>query len=461
MLWILAAVFFGEAAPVEMPRAEAYLVKDAGNWRLEDRYNVFDLWSARSELGTWFDEEGRIFHLSCLDLEPPENPAVVTRERYYDQCVSLKKKDELKRFEAIKLLSPTNICSVPLKPRHRIRGYEEILLYHDVYTPHVICAFLPEKADTWYFARWDLLESDSYSSKYAEFEEEFLEKHKYRELRTFNSPIVEIPKIERELLRYDAGHTITNYPAWHFTGAKEFVILDNLVNQSAFIAALTNDIPKMQAKFAKIMPTPLDGTNTLCVARIFAHREEYLACGGEELKNTAAYWSPLRREIVAYLPFEGSAKLLRTFRHEAFHQYLSYATAMISASPWLNEGYAEYFENEKPRDMKALGDIKNLAQMLPLVLMMDYEEFYSGTPEEVSLKYDLAWSVAYFIEHGAGKVRFEPFKDLKTRYISALLETHDMIKATAMAFGNKDNLKKFVEEWLKYYLDPVYEAPLS
>jgi hypothetical protein len=131
---------------------------------------------------------------------------------------------------------------------------------------------------------------------------------------------------------------------------------------------------------------------------------------------------------------------------------MSYATAMISASPWLNEGYAEYFENEKPRDMKALGDIKNLAQMLPLVLMMDYEEFYSGTPEEVSLKYDLAWSVAYFIEHGAGKVRFEPFKDLKTRYISALLETHDMIKATAMAFGNKDNLEKFVEEWIKYYL---------
>ena len=164
----------------------------------------------------------------------------------------------------------------------------------------------------------------------------------------------------------------------------------------------------------------------------------------------------MRRELVAHLPESGEAELVKTFRHEAFHQYLSYATAMIPASPWLNEGYAQYFEDVESLDWE-LGkrpgqdDLERLSEMIPSVLAMDYAEFYAGTDRERQMKYRLAWSVAVFIEKGARNVRHDPFKTLKADYIDTLLETQNMLKATNAAFQSKDLLRLFVSEWLRFW----------
>ena len=199
-------------------------------------------------------------------------------------------------------------------------------------------------------------------------------------------------------------------------------------------------------------------SNVLCVARIYADRDEYLDAAGEDMKWSAAYWSPARRELVAYLPPAGDAELLRTVRHEAFHQYLSYATAMIPVSPWLNEGYAQYFEDEENADWK-LGEVARpskeeiaaLAKMLPAVMRMDYAEFYAGTDAERRLKYRLAWSIAYFLEKGAPELRFRPWENLKKDYVADLMKTHDMLKATSAAFGSQEKLEKFVSDWREFW----------
>ena len=223
---------------------------------------------------------------------------------------------------------------------------------------------------------------------------------------------------------------------------------------------LTNDFPVMRAKYAAALPTPIDGSNVLCVARVYATRDEYLdALEADGLTNmtwSAAYWSAERRELVAYLPPNGEQELLRTIRHEAFHQHLSYATSMISASPWLNEGYAQYFEDEKNADW---GDeielteenVDRLAQLIPGLLQMDYAQFYDGTDFSRRMKYRLAWSIVRFVEKGADEVRLKPFAGLKRRYVEALLETHDMRQATSAAFRDADLLKKFIAEWKKFW----------
>jgi hypothetical protein len=177
---------------------------------------------------------------------------------------------------------------------------------------------------------------------------------------------------------------------------------------------------------------------------------------------TAAYWSPLRREVVAYLPLGSEESLLRTLRHEFFHQYLSYAASMISASPWLNEGYAQYFEDTEDMSWgKGITltpeFVENAARMLPSLFTMGYEEFYSGDDSQRMLKYRLAWSVARFIEHGACDVRFDPFKNLKTDYICALIESRDMHKATQAAFGSDERRKLFIQEWVKYWKNPYIQ----
>jgi hypothetical protein len=238
------------------------------------------------------------------------------------------------------------------------------------------------------------------------------------------------------------------------TDATEFSIIDSLPGRG-FVDTLTNDFPVMRSKYAATVPSPLDGSNTLCVARIYSNREDYLEAAGDDMQWSAAYWSPQRRELVAYLPQAGESELLKTIRHEAFHQYLSYACSMISASPWFNEGYAQYFEDTEDDSWKievSGEDLNRLEDMIPAVVGMDYKEFYAGSDAERKLKYRLAWSIAFFIEKGAPKVRFRPFENLKKDYIEGLLETHDMRKATGAAFGSADKLKNFISEWKKFWL---------
>ena len=83
--------------------------------------------------------------------------------------------------------------------------------------------------------------------------------------------------------------------------------------------------------------------------------------------------------------------------------------------------------------------------------MMDYDEFYAGTDEDRRLKYRLALSIAVFLERGAQKVRFEPFKDVKRDYVKSLVATKDMRQATSIAFKDQDTLDLFVREWTKYW----------
>ena len=47
MLILAASLWFAHPTPLDMPRAEAYLVRADGVRRLEDRFNTLDLW--RSE----------------------------------------------------------------------------------------------------------------------------------------------------------------------------------------------------------------------------------------------------------------------------------------------------------------------------------------------------------------------------------------------------------------------------
>ena len=453
----LISLFFVTPDPLDMPRAEAFLVRESGVARLEDRYDRLDLWTSRAMLGCWRDDDGREFSLATLAVAPPaiDLHGVVTREGYTPTCVPLRKKDERMRREAVALLAPFEISAEPAYPRQTPRGMKAVEYWQGTNRTAIVCSFLPEKSETWYMAAWELAEGDDFAERMDAFEEKFLRgEWKTAGLWLGGEP----PKGgEREQLRADAHHSIANYATWRWTDADSFTILDDLPRSSSFVAALTNELPRLRAAYVAAMPTPVDGSNTLCVARIFRDREEYLAAVDEGMEWSAAYWSPMRRELVAHLPDGGEAELMKTIRHEAFHQYFSYACSMISTSPWINEGYAEYFEDTESVDWGRGIDatpenIERISASLPGVMMMDYEEFYGGTDVERRVKYRLAWSIAVFLEKGAPEVRFQPFKNLKADYVKALLKTQDMRQATIAALlGDEDKTKLFVREWVKFW----------
>ena len=471
MILLLASLFFAQPAPLEMPKAEAYLVRErSGTLRLEDRYDTLDLWTSRAVVGRWEDEDGRQFMVARLDKVAPKfAEATVTREEYGRNERPIDRRKGLdQRDDAISKLLPFEMPEKPAKPKQEIRGFREVLYHQGTNTSILVCAFLPDRPQApWYLACWELLEGDDPEQAADTFESEFLgrwDEHLKGDLRSeagLNDPRAEREggrakkgPSERELLRLDARHSVTNYLDWHVTEAAEFSVLDDLPEVVKFVPTLTNEFVTMRRRYAETVPSPIDGSNVLCVARIFRDRDEYLDVVGEDLKWSAAYWCPTRRELVAYMPEGGARDLLKTIRHEAFHQYLSYATSMISVSPWFNEGYAVYFEDEEATAW-GLGDVAvdldQLAAAIQPLLLMDQEQFYDGSNLERQVKYRLAWSIARFIEKGAPEVRFQPFKDLKRRYIEALLKTHDMQKATAYAFGNKENLELFIREWKKFW----------
>ena len=475
MILLTISLLMTNPAPLDMPRADAFLVEEDGVRRLEDRYNRMDLWVSQATVGRWADEE-RVFVLAKLDREPPALAAdgVLTREDFAGECVPMRRirangKPPAAFRRAIEILADCPLAEEkPRSARQLPRGYRDVDYWQNPTNyADIVCAFRPEKSEAWYLAVWHLADTDDYAERMQVFEDQFLR----REFPAFQSSHPSQPPqpthpsqpfSERELLRSDVRHSVAAYSNWHFSDSEEFCVIDDLPTR-AFVSALTNEFAAMRARYAETVSTAIDGSNVLCVARLYGSRAEYLEAleveGCTNMAWSAAYWSPLRRELVAYLPENGEQELLKTVRHEAFHQYLSYAASMIPVSPWLNEGYAQYFEDEGLESwggLEGLGvkgdeDIDKIAAAIPSVLLMDYEQFYGGSDFERRFKYQLAWSVVRFIEKGADEVRLKPFEGLKTRYMDALVETRDMRKATSAAFKDADLLKTFIAEWKKFW----------
>ena len=83
-------------------------------------------------------------------------------------------------------------------------------------------------------------------------------------------------------------------------------------------------------------------------------------------------------------------------------------------------------------------------------MKLDYAAFYDGTQEEIAVRYRIAWSLAYFLEVGAPKVRFQPFADLRADYVKALIYTRSMDEADRAVFTDEFRAK-FIAAWLDFW----------
>ena len=463
---LIASLFFTTPSPVDMPKAEGWIVREKDRIRVEDRFDVDDLWYARTVTGCWLENEGeRAFLLADLAYLPPALGGKKTRAEYETTLTVPDRRDPYQLRQQLNGVSPVPVTEEYTRPRQLPRGMKEVRYYEGTNLLDIVCAFRPEGADHWSAAVGELADGDDREEKRRIFEDEFWKELKANEeLRTRNGELRTGKSSkrrgkggpsERELLKRDAAHSVAAYDFWHCTPGEDFVILDDLEDGRAFVASLTNDLTVWRGRFAAALPPLADTTNTLSVARIYRSRADFLVAAGEEMQWSAAYWNVARRELVACLPTDGSlAELRRTFRHEAFHQYLSYATAMLQVSPWLNEGYAQYFEDECRDTFDFTFDEEQWDEAelaLPGLFAMDYAQFYAGTDAQRRANYRLAWSVVYFMEQGMREVRHDPFRDLKRKYFAELASSRDMRKASSAAFGSEDALKLFCNEWKKFW----------
>ena len=71
-------------APLEMPRAESFLVSNGPSRTLVDRYNLLDLWTSLSVKGRWLDPSGRVFVLAQIAWKVPFSTSEDDSKTYSD-----------------------------------------------------------------------------------------------------------------------------------------------------------------------------------------------------------------------------------------------------------------------------------------------------------------------------------------------------------------------------------------
>ena len=470
------------SAPLELPKADSFMVTAYnGDRRLEDRFDTFDLWTAQTVRGRWRDSSGNVFYIARLAERPPADVPGTVRTRadfLARQAAAPFDPDNADhRDEAVFAVSPADLGR-PVRPRRSQRRNMARLFAYSSTNDHVFAAaFRPrspergEKTD-WYLAVLAASPDEPADEAFRRFDEDFLDNVSVPAARARRPATSLLPaphgpgdRTEADLLRDAIRASVANYDDWHFASTEDVVVIDDLDDSSraTFVAALTNSLPRLRRAYAACVPSAISATNQLAVVRVFATREEYLAYVGVQHKWSAALWDTLHRELVLYLPMEGAQGLLQTVWHEAFHQYLAYAAALVTAAPWFNEGHAELFEHSHidrkgnvvfDRDPEAAAYVSayahELAEMLPEFFTLDYDEFYGGTQEEIVARYRLAWSLAYFLEVGAPKLRFQPFAGLRRDYVKALVDTRSMEEAGRIALDG-DFRKQFISAWLAFW----------
>lgn len=467
-----------EPVPVSLPRAESYLVTTAGQCRLEDRYETFDLWHADAVRGRWRDAAGNRLTVARLTTCPPVDAegTVRTRCAAAAQAVPLNPEKADARDEAVFSVSPVELKDPVRLRRAQRRNMVDVWSYPAASdaTPAFAVAFRPrspERRETtdWYVAVLELAATEDRAEAWRRFDEDFLD-------RLFvPAAAARVPPADRPVdgtedvrLRDALRRNVANYDTWHFASADGVAVVDNLdpASRGAFVSVLTNDLPAFRRAYAASVPPALgEATNRTAVVRVFAGREAYLAYVGAQQVWTSAVWDPIHRELVLWLPPDGTSALLRTVWHEAFHQYLAYAAALVPAAPWFNEGHAELFQHayrtpdgrvafacdpagaELARTVARTGDAD---AVLTALMSMDYAAFYADGGEQAAMNYRLAWSMAYFLEVGAPRLRFQPFASVRADYAAALVSARDPREADRLVWTD-ERRAAFIDAWRAFW----------
>ena len=177
---------------------------------------------------------------------------------------------------------------------------------------------------------------------------------------------------------------------------------------------------------------------------------------GGAMTHSAGLYSPVLNQLLIWnLPRRED--MLRTVRHEGFHQYLDLVAE--DAPLWFNEGMAEYYEGSRMGAGRARGGQVRRDHLLVLeaalsgrdivplssFLHMSRDAFYASGKME--LHYAQGWAVVHFLRKGPARFR-EPFRTLMAR----LVEGATSKTAVTEAFAGLD-LQELDASFVTYLRD--------
>ena len=473
-----------QAEPVPMPEAHAYLLTGEATLVREDRFAPYELWYNTECCARWRDPAGNKLIIGRIVHRLPVSPERhISRAEFGTELddetnlIDPTKQDLVNEWVATFVKSPV-YKPEPLK----LNAFtlKEVLYYPCGTNNMLVYAFRPRRVGNaknfdWFCVTLQAPGETDFERLRASFEEDFIgqvalpprsakdEGIEAEELTTerHGEKASELPD---HPVRVEARKSVENYDDWWFAETEGYIIIADVHTSvgEAFIHDLQATLPAMRLAYAKLVP-PITRENDVSLIRLFQNREQYARYVGDALAWSSGMWMPGRRELVLFQQ-ENKNDMMRIVRHEAFHQYLSYASCMLNVAPWLNEGHACLFENasvgtknkvslDEDPDMSRLllDNMEAVVALLPSLLNADYAEFYAGTGTERRLKYAIAWGLAYYLQKGAPLERNTPFKNILPDYAAALAQTHSGEEATVLAFKDVD-MRVFQENFREFWL---------
>lgn len=457
--------------PVPMPQAHAYLIGAGDELACEDRFDPCELWFSAQCCGRWRDGAGNRLVLGRMTTRLPAfDEAFVSRAAFAqamsDDAWQLDPESEQQVNEWVATFVDAAVYE-PEKVKLNAFTLDDVLRYPCGEKGTLVYALRPRRIGSAPSLGWYCLvlrapgEADVGALR-DQFEERFIGGID-RPAAMSKSKGVTAKEVEAETkrgeevelvdhpVRAEAIKSVENYDDWWFAETSGYVILSDVITQigKTVVRDLQRELPVLRRGYGRLVP-PLTAANEVSLVRLFASREDYMRYVGAENAWTGGMWMPARRELVLFLQ-NSQEDLMRVIRHEAFHQYLSYATCMLSAAPWLNEGHACLFESSRvdakgkllieedaERAFLLTQNLDLAADLLPLLLMDTYETFYAEDALARKMKYALAWGFAYYLQKGVPQERESPAAAIMPDYLSALMESHDRAASTAVALAPVD-----------------------
>jgi hypothetical protein len=472
-----------KADPVPMPLARTFLTVGEPLAR-EDRFEPYELWYNSQCRARWRDPSGNRLVVGRATHRLPEFPdEVVSRERFavalaggrYD--VDPRKREQVDEWVA-------TFAGVPVYEPEKVKlngfALDEVLAYPCGEAGTLVYAFRPRRVGNtaglgWFCAVLETGGPGVDEALRQGFEEGFIGRITLppRTSRDEGAEAEELkvrgkgekaPDQPHHPVRVEARGSVENYDDWWFAETDGYIILSDVHTEvgKALVGRLKKELPALREAYAALVP-PLVREREVALLRLFQSREDYVKYVGEDHAWSGGLWMPGRRELVLFMR-ENAEEVMKVVRHEAFHQYLSHATCMLGAAPWLNEGHACLFENaevdkkgkvtlpeDAERSLVLTENLELAVTLLPALLWMDYGEFYDGADAARRLKYAMAWGLAYYFQKGVGADRQSPFKDVLADYAETTALTRDTQQASLLAFAEID-MAAFQEDFRDFWL---------
>lgn len=465
------ALASSQAVPAATPQAQHYRWTRGGESGEVTHYVPRELWLQDAWGCQWKDRKGNLLTVATVKAACPDLGAHAAREdiekALADGAADYKEPtDEALAAWATQFLGRT-VDAAALKPFATSGVLAARLL--DAGEDSARCvAFFQSKDGQWRFVEF-------------KFVQEAKAKDAERLLKSFLASVT----VEKAKPAAAAAGGVVTEGKWATVKIPGYVFKTDLPasQRGAFLKDATKMMAAMQAAYRRYVPPQRELKES--TIRAFATREGYnqymKSAVGEDGSRTIGLWNPSLEELLIITEGKSPAerkKTMKTMRHEAFHQYLFYATGNGRHAMWFNEGHACFFEtvmySPKTDSVRFVEDVKDrragavtanpqkYAALLKTILPLDHDAFYAGSLGVVNDKYTAAWALVYFLAKGAPALEdFAKYRAVLPTYLKEAAAGKSAREATEIAFaGLEDGLAEdFLKFWNKRARARNYEPP--